>query len=100
MHAPEENITFEILDERFSVRSDVPKEYFLGLVSNLKIKIHALKTKYPSLSSARLLILAALDLADELSGSEKRTRDGQQVERISVLSDSLASVIEDGEGVT
>jgi cell division protein ZapA (FtsZ GTPase activity inhibitor) len=100
MHASDEHITFEILDEKFSVRSDVPKEYFLGLVSNLKIKIHSLKSKYPTLSSVRLMILAALDLADELSGGEKPARNGEQVARISALSDSLASVIEDGKGVT
>ena len=93
-----EPITFEILGEKFTIKSDVPGEYFLDLVHKLNAKVKELKSKYPSLSNFKVLTFAALDLADELSQREKRFRQ-EEVERISVLSDTLASAIaEEQEG--
>jgi cell division protein ZapA (FtsZ GTPase activity inhibitor) len=90
----DEPITFEILGERFTIKSDVPGEYFLELVHNLNAKVKEIKTKYPSLSNFKVLAFAALDLADELSQKEKRSRQ-EEVERIAMLSDTLASAIEE-----
>jgi cell division protein ZapA (FtsZ GTPase activity inhibitor) len=97
----ERPITFEILGERFTIKSDVSEDYFLDLVEKLNIKVSALKSKYPALSSFKLLAFAALDLADELYQREKRSRQ-EEVERIAMLSDSLASAIDEegGPGAT
>ena len=93
----DEPISFEILGERFTIKSDVPGEYFLDLVYKLNAKVKEIKTKHPSLSDFKILALAALDLADELSQKEKRTRQ-EEVERIAMLSDTLASAIEEAQG--
>jgi cell division protein ZapA (FtsZ GTPase activity inhibitor) len=97
MIRPDEPITFEILGERFTIKSDVPGEYFLDLVHKLNAKVKELKSKYPSLNNFKVLAFAALDLADELSQKEKRSTQ-EDVERIAMLSDTLASAIEEEQG--
>jgi cell division protein ZapA (FtsZ GTPase activity inhibitor) len=93
----DEPITFEILGERFTIKSDVPGEYFLDLVEKLNAKVKDIKTKHPSLNNFKILTFAALDLADELSQGERRSRQ-EEVERIAMLSDTLASAIEEERG--
>jgi cell division protein ZapA (FtsZ GTPase activity inhibitor) len=93
----DEPISFEILGERFTIKSDVPGEYFLELVGKLNAKVNEIKTKHPSLSNIKILAFAALDLADELSQKEKKSRQ-EDVERIAILSDTLASAIEEMQG--
>jgi cell division protein ZapA (FtsZ GTPase activity inhibitor) len=90
-------ITFEILGERFTIKADVPGEYFLDLVHMLNAKVKELKSKHPSLSNFKVLAFAALDLADELSQKEKKSLQ-EEVERITMLSDTLASAIEEERG--
>jgi cell division protein ZapA (FtsZ GTPase activity inhibitor) len=95
MQESDDSINFEILGEQFTVKSDVPEDYFLTLVNNLKTKIHELKLKFPNLSNIKLVIFAALDYADELSQAAKTMKDNEVIKRLSNLSESLASILEE-----
>jgi cell division protein ZapA (FtsZ GTPase activity inhibitor) len=95
MQEPDECINFEILGEHFTIKSDVPEEYFLTLVNNLKEKVNDLKSKFPNLSNIKLVIFAALDYADELSQSSSNIEEKEAIQRISNLSESLASILEE-----
>ena len=93
MSDSEEFISFEILGEQFTIKSDVPKKYFLGLVKRLNEKIKEMKVKFPNLSNIRALIFTALDYADELEQLKKDVLDKDAIKVISDLSDSLASAL-------
>lgn len=95
MQESDKCINFELLGEQFTIKSDVPEDYFLTLVYNLKTKIQDLKSKFPNLSNIKLVIFAALDYADELSQSTGSMPDKEVVKRISSLSESLASILEE-----
>ena len=95
MKESDDCINFELLGEQFTIKSDVPADYFLKLVNNLKTKINDLKSKFPSLSNIKLVIFAALDYSDELSKSTGDMPDNDVIKRISNLSESLASILDD-----
>jgi len=88
-------IQFEILNERFTIRSTVPKDYYLRLVEYLRGKIKRIRERVPDLSSTKLLIFAALDIADELMKEKDKSFDENEIQLLSDLSDSLASAIDD-----
>jgi cell division protein ZapA (FtsZ GTPase activity inhibitor) len=90
-------IQFEILNERFTIKSNVPKDYYLHLVEYLKGKIKQIRERVPNLSNSKLLIFAALDIADELMKTKDQSIDETAVQLLSELSDSLASVIDDND---
>jgi len=91
----DEFIDFELLGEKFRVKADVSKEYFMRLVELLNEKIKNMKAKYPSMSSIKLLIFSALDFADELYQQGKRSVEKEAIEKISFISESLASALEE-----
>ena len=93
----EEYITFQILNEQFTIKTDVEKEYLLGLADYLEKKILAIKQKIPTLSNIKAVIFAAIDIIDELNKEKKRKLDPDAVKLLSDLSDSLAAVIEEDE---
>jgi len=93
----DEYIQFEILNERFTIKSDVEKEYFLSIVECLKTRIQNIKNKIPNLSNIKTIIFASLDIMDELNKLKSSALDENAVKLISDLSDSLASVIEESE---
>lgn len=96
MNEAENYINFEILDERFAIKSSVSKDYYLSLVRYLEARIKNIRKKIPNLSYLKIVIFAALDIVDELMKAKQTSLDEGDVKRISDLSDSLASVI--GEG--
>jgi len=87
-------IQFEILNERFTIKSNVPKDYYLRLVDYLNRKIKKIRERVPNLSNNKLLAFAALDIADELMKARDNSLDEKEVKLLSELSDSLASVID------
>ncbi len=93
----EENnyIEFELLGEVFKVKTDVSKDYFLSLVDYLKQKLTQTKMSFPNQSNIRVLIFSALDIVDELFKEKKHTINESVMEKLTRLSESLASVIED-----
>jgi cell division protein ZapA (FtsZ GTPase activity inhibitor) len=90
-------IQFEILNERFTIRSKVPKDYYLRLVEYLREKIKRIQERVPNLSNTKLLIFAALDIADELTKEKDKSFDEDDIQLLSDLSDSLASAIDDAD---
>jgi cell division protein ZapA (FtsZ GTPase activity inhibitor) len=95
MQSSEEYISFELLGERFTIKSDVPKKYLLNLVKKLDDKIREIKTKFPNLSNIKAVIFAALDFADELEQLGRDALDKNTLKVISDLSESLASAIDE-----
>ncbi len=93
----EEYITFQVLNERFTIKTDVEKEYLLSLAGYLEKKIQIIKEKIPTLSNIKAVIFAALDIIDELNKEKKKKFDEESVKILSDLSDSLAAVIEEQE---
>ena len=97
MKSSDDYISFKLLEENFTIKSDVPKDYFLSLVKYLDKKLKDVKKKIPNLTNMKVLILAALDIADELFRERESTFDKDAIKLISDLSESLASVIEEEE---
>jgi cell division protein ZapA (FtsZ GTPase activity inhibitor) len=97
MNGSEEHISFELLGERFTVRSDVPRDYFMGLVEYLEKKLREVKEKLPTLSNVKALIFTALDIADELFRQKENSFDRNALNLIKNLSDSLEAAIEEEE---
>ena len=95
MQESDGNVSFDILGEHFTIKSDVPGDYFLGLVQNLNSKVKKLKVKFPNLSNIKLVIFAALDYADELKQLGNSAIDKEAIIRISDLSESLASAMDE-----
>jgi len=95
----EKYISFTLLGEKFTIKSDVPKEYFLKLVDFFERRNTEIKTKLPNLSNLRLAILSALDIIDELfrvnNNMKENTLDKSTAKLIYDLSESLASVIDE-----
>jgi cell division protein ZapA (FtsZ GTPase activity inhibitor) len=88
-------IQFEVLNERFTIKSKVPKEHYLRLVKILNGKIEKLRERVPNLSNGKLLTFVALDLADELVKAKENALGESEVKLLHDLSESLASAIED-----
>jgi len=79
------------------VRSDVPRDYFMGLVEYLEKKLREVKEKLPTLSNVKALIFTALDIADELFRQKENSFDRNALNLIKNLSDSLEAAIEEEE---
>jgi cell division protein ZapA (FtsZ GTPase activity inhibitor) len=97
MNGSGERISFELLGEQFTVRSDVPKDYFLGLVEYIEKKLRTVHEKLPTLSNVKALIFASLDIADELFRQKENSMDREALNLIKNLSDSLEAAIEEEE---
>lgn len=95
MKKEDEYIRFEIMGENFTIKSDVPKDYFLELVQKVRGKITDIKQKFPNISNIKAALFAALDFADELQKSSENMIDKDAVKAISELSESLASVMDE-----
>ena len=99
MEKAENYISFEILNERFTIKSSVSKEYYLSLVRYLDKRINEIRKKVPNLSYLKTVVFAALDIVDELMRARQASisLDEGIARKISDLSESLASVIEEGD---
>jgi cell division protein ZapA (FtsZ GTPase activity inhibitor) len=95
MKSTEEHISFKLLGENFTVKSDVPREYFLSLVEYLDKKLREVKEKLPNLSNIKVVIFAALDIADELFRKKESHLDKDALKLITELSESLEAAIEE-----
>lgn len=97
MNGSGDHISFELLGEKFTIRSDVPKDYFLNLVEYLEKKLGDVREKLPTLSNVKALIFAALDITDELFREKGNAIDRDALDLIKNLSDSLEAAIEEDE---
>jgi cell division protein ZapA (FtsZ GTPase activity inhibitor) len=90
-------ISFEVLGERFTIRSDVDRQYFMGLVDSLKHRVEDVQKRFPKLNPLKALILAAINISDEMEKQKKNVMDKREVELIQHLSQSLASAVDQDE---
>lgn len=59
-------VTVEIYHDQYTIRGDARPDYIRGLAKMVDERIRALAAQHPRVSAARLAVLAALHLADEL----------------------------------
>ena len=57
---------FEILGQRYAIRSDAPPEYIRELVAYMEAKVRDIQKGGPPQDPLRVSILAALTIVDEL----------------------------------
>jgi cell division protein ZapA len=80
-------IPVEIQGQRYPIRSSLEPEYVARLAVYVDKKIRVAADSTPTGDSLRLVVLAALNIADELfrCRDENRARDGQLAERAEEL---------------
>ena len=90
-------IRFEILNERFTIKSNVSPDYYRELVEYLQKSVEKIRKKAPNLSHIKVLTFAALDIIDELMKTKDKTLNENDVQLLSELSESLASAMDDSD---
>jgi len=91
----DEFIEFELLGEQFKIKSDVPRDYFMSVVDYLRQKLDEMKARLPKQNNIRLLVFVALDIIDELFQMRKEGLNEDAIEKLTTLSEHLASVIDE-----
>lgn len=86
-------VEFELLGQRFTVRSDAPAEYVRELVAHVERTIKELKGER-SQDPVRLAVLAALYITDELFRTRRaRSQEaGEAAQRVGALVQLLDQV--------
>jgi cell division protein ZapA len=87
MTDPVRVITVDVHGHRYPIRSTLDPEYVAELAKYVDARVRAVADSTPSGDSMRVLILAALNIADELFRCRDATqaRDGQLAERAGEL---------------
>jgi cell division protein ZapA len=80
-------ISVEIQGQRYPVRSTLDPEYVVRLATYVDERMRAAADSTPSGDTVRVLVLAALNIADELfrCRDANQARDGQLAERAGEL---------------
>lgn len=80
-------ISVQIHGQRYPIRSGLDQEYVTRLAAYVDERIRAAADATPTGDSLRLVVLAALNIADELFRARdvNRARDGQLTERAEEL---------------
>jgi cell division protein ZapA len=88
-------IPVEILGQRYQIRSSLEQEYVMRLAAYVDEKVRAAAEATPSGDSLRFVVLAALNIADELLRCRDITRDraGALAERAGELERLLDRVL-------
>jgi cell division protein ZapA len=88
-------IPVEILGQRYQIRSSLEQEYVMRLAAYVDEKVRAAAEATPSGDSLRFVVLAALNIADELFRCRDVTRDraGALAERARELERLLDRVL-------
>lgn len=88
-------IPVEILGQRYQIRSSLEQEYVMRLAAYVDEKVRAAAEATPSGDSLRFVVLAALNIADELFRCRDVTRDraGALAERAGELERLLDRVL-------
>ncbi len=95
-NADDGSVRVEIFDQAYSLRGSDP-EYIIKLAQYVDAKMRAVADQTHTVDTARLAVLAALNIADEYH-LLKRNQDGGAVEylkRAHHLADALDEVLED-----
>lgn len=59
-------VDVEILGQRYAIRSDAPPDYVRQLVAYVERRVKDIRGDAPGQDSTKILVLTALDIADEL----------------------------------
>jgi cell division protein ZapA len=80
-------VSVEIQGQRYPVRSTLDPEYIVRLAAYVDERMRAAADSTPSGDTVRVLVLAALNIADELfrCRDANQARDGQLAERAGEL---------------
>jgi cell division protein ZapA len=80
-------VSVEIQGQRYPVRSTLEPEYVVRLATYVDERVRAAADSTPSGDTVRVLVLAALNIADELFRCRdvNRARDGELAERAGEL---------------
>ena len=93
---PRGNTEVEIFGAVYSVRGSDDRGYLQGLADLVDRKMREVAQHVNTADTARIAILAALNLADELMSLEKR-QEGERVlirEKVAELTEELAGALE------
>jgi cell division protein ZapA len=96
--AHNDSVRVEIFDQAYNLRGSDP-EYISKLAEYVDAKMRAVAEATNTIDTARLAVLAALNIADEYH-LLKRTKDGGATEyqkRVHLLADALDEVLRENE---
>jgi len=96
---PRGSMEVEIFGAVYSVRGNDDREYLQGLADLVDRKMREVAEHVNTADTARIAILAALNLADELMSLEKR-QEGERVlirEKVAELTEELAGALLEAE---
>ena len=84
-------VEFELLGQKYAIRSDATPEYVRRLVAHLEKSIKQIQKEGGPQDPQKLAVLAAFYIADELFRSRDTTRqqDGAAAERVGALLELL-----------
>ncbi len=60
-------VTVRIYGEEYVIKGYAPAEYIIGIAAYVDKKMRLIGQKYPHLSLSKIAVLAALNIADELT---------------------------------
>ena len=96
-NSPDNNsVRVEIFDQPYNLRGSDP-EYILRLAEYVDTKMRAVSEQTHTVDTARLAVLAALNIADEYHLLKRKSDNGSSdyVKRAQHLSDALDEVLDD-----
>jgi cell division protein ZapA len=93
-------VVVSIFGREYSIRTDKDAEYMRQVALYVDAKMKEVAHRMPSLSTAQVAVLAALNLVDELltERNEREAMLDQNSKRLAELTDSLARKIEEYRG--
>jgi cell division protein ZapA len=98
MNDPNNNsVRVEIFDQAYNLRGSDP-EYILKLAEYVDTKMRAVSQQTHTVDTARLAVLAALNIADEYHLLKRKAEGGssEYLKRAHHLADALDEVLDDG----
>jgi cell division protein ZapA len=69
-------VDVEILGQRYAIRSDAPPDYVRQLVRYVETRVKEIRGDAPGQDPTKVLVLTALDIADELFRLREETGKG------------------------
>ena len=89
-----QRVDIEILGQRYAIRSEAPPDHVRQLVAYLESRVSDIRGSAPPQDPTRFLVLAALDITDELFRlREDRSRaEGDASARVGALLELLDQV--------
>jgi cell division protein ZapA len=96
MQEPANSVRVEIFDQAYNLRGSDP-EYILKLAEYVDSKMRAVAEATHTVDTARLAVLAALNIADEYQLLKRKLESGSSdyLQRAHHLSDALDEVLQD-----